>query len=215
MAIRFQARLGAIDIAGDDYHGALGIHPAVVRRDHEADSSSFKPSEQRGRGVRFHRWYEEKDAATLYLGGERSSIRHRIYEKGKEQKDPLHLSWHRWEVMFRRTDKTQLALELLKPTSWRSAWLGSCDYLRAKFNESGARFVSKIEDVRLDAQEKAARVLLQLERQYGGVIYHLVRVLGSEGFVGLLERNPGDSGFEVLTSEDVPGIMNHLEVLKR
>lgn len=208
-------RLGAIDIAGDDFHGQLGIHPSQVRRAHYRNDRAFMPGHLvKGQAPRFHKWYETPEGSTLYLGGQRSSIRHRVYEKGKEQKDQLHLSWHRWEVMYRRTDKASLQLELLLPSRWASAWLGSCKWLQRKFKETGAQFVNKTEKARREAQEKAARTVVQLEKQYGGVISHLVRILGAEELLALLERLSLDSDLSDLTSEDSEEIIKLISELK-
>ena len=74
MAVRLQARLGAIDIAGDDQQGLLGIHPSQVRRAHDRNDRAFMPGHlSKGQAPRFYKWYEGQDkSCTLYLGGQRS-----------------------------------------------------------------------------------------------------------------------------------------------
>ena len=119
--------------------------------------------------------------------------------------------------MFRRTDKTGLELNLLLPGNWAKAWLGSCKWLQAKFKQTGARFVIKTEKAQRDAQEKAARAILQIEKQYGGVISHLHRIMGLEGLLELVERCSNDDELAGLTAEDserIEAIVSRLKLEK-
>jgi DNA relaxase NicK len=215
---RFQARLGAFDLAGDDYTGLLGFQPCLVRAEYYKAPVKFCPGHRIGHGSvppRFRKWIDSETGTTLYLGGEKSSIGHRVYEKGKQLGDKARPDWHRWEVMFRRMGgKTELNLGLLYPGNWASAWLGSCNHLATKFDQSGLRFTMNVEQARRGSQEIAARSLLTLEKQWGGAIDHLAQAFGSEALIELIRRKVETSPLSELDSSDIASILELRESLR-
>lgn len=218
LARRLKARLGAFDLAGDDYTGLLGFQPYTVRVKYMMAPYKFCPGHRVGQGSvppKFRKWIDSDTGTTLYLGSDKSAISHRIYEKGKQLGDKKYPDWNRWEVMFRRIGgKTELNLGLLYPGKWRAAWLGSCHHLAVKFNENGLRCIMNVEQARRGSQEIAARALLTLEHQWGGAIDRLMPVFGSEALIQLIRRKVETSPLSGLDSSDAADILELRSVLR-
>ena len=60
----------------------------------------------------------------------------------------------------------------------------------------------------------AAKALLTLKQQWGGMIGHLARLFGSEELVGLITRNDQASPLVDLSSRDCSSILEKLEALR-
>lgn len=218
-AQKYGARLGGIDIAGDDLTGEL-LNFRAIFDDFNEKPESFWPIGRRNDGPPDAEVDSSTGAtggATLYVGSKTASIRLRIYEKGREKADtsegrkwPL---WVRFESCFRRTQCVELDLNLIHPDFWCEALLGSSQYLSELLEIKGYRFMHPIPpNPFAEPLEKAAKGIYAMRRTWGGYISHYRRIMGDKAFLDALERDT-DNALEHLTPGHLPGIKQHLRAL--
>ena len=221
-ACKYPVRIGRVDLALDDFAGNVFNVPQI-RSDFQANPACFLPSHRVKSGgsvLPTHEWYESDSGRTIYIGSRASTTRGVVYEKGRQLKAEGKLdgiknpAWVRWETRFTRNKLVELEPHLLHPDYWLNAALGSSDYLSKLLERKGSRFTMRVDRAIEEPREIAARGLLTLKLQYGGMIGHLIRLFGSEGFQGLVERNDQDSPLVDLSPRDVPYILEKLKALR-
>jgi hypothetical protein len=217
-ATKFDGRVGRIDIAADDKNG-LAFDVFKIRDDHKENPRSFCPVYKIGHGGRLPKtlWIEG-EGATFYLGKSSSQLMHKVYQKGIQLSDTVEGKafprWDRWEVQFQRSNSSSLHRDILLPSSWVPAFIGSSNYIMERTDQVGARFsYPKIDPIH-EPREVAARAIKALSEQWGGCIREMVRVLGLDAFMGAVERSTSNLVFSDLTRYDADAILEMLASLR-
>jgi hypothetical protein len=223
-ACKYEARLNRVDLAADDY---LGNHfcPRKVLKDWVKKAYRFLPGHRAGRGshkpVRDRAGVPETGETAYINRTPDSSIMLRIYDKGLERREKGDLisyhkfpRWVRWETSFKRQKGTVIDYQVLHPDYWVVCMLGSSQYFADIFKKKGLRVIWRLEKAVDEPLERAAKLLLTLERQYGGGIGHAVRVLGLEGFFSQVCRQDSGSYMAHLTHYDSEAVLDKLHDLR-
>lgn len=220
MACKYQARIGHVDLAADDFEGQY-FCPHKVRRVVEESPYDLIPTH---RANRAHKptleWMESPTGCTCYVGSKQSIVRLRVYQKGRQLHDTRegreHPAWVRWESIFKRKTGYELEAAILHPDYWLQYLLGSSKYLAAIWNENGLVATWKPETAIMEPREIAAKGLLTMKEQWGGMIYHYRRLMGSEAFLDWVERTASPTcPLAELMQHDVPYILEIAEEMQR
>lgn len=219
-ACKYAFRLNRVDAAVDDLSGSV-FDVFGIDEDFRRDRRAFLPV-HRSSGIEPDRGWEDKDnGVTLYINRD-SSIGHCIYQKGLQMSKVLRRSegfrnprWVRWEVRFRRKRQDlELEPQLLHPDYLAEAAAGSCKYLANLIKRKGAKFTMWHHKPKEESQETAAKAILWLLTQGGGVIGHLWRLFGPVEALKLISRRDEDSPLANLQRSDIPAILERLQVLQ-
>ncbi len=216
-ARRFAGRIGRIDIAADDKNG-LVFDVFKIRKDYLENPRNFCPIYKMSAGGRLPKptWIES-EGATFYLGKSSGPLMHRVYQKGIQLADTIEGKafprWVRWEVQFQRS-KSNLHLELLLPSSWVPAFIGSSNYIIERTDQVGARFSDVKAEPLDEPREVAAKGMKAFSDQWGGWVRELVRIHGVEAFLGAIERPSSNPVLSDLTHYDSKSILSMLAVLR-
>lgn len=212
-----KARLGRLDLALDDLGGKLfSVDGADAQ--YKLDPSSFLPEHRLGSPRPARKRIDSDDGSTLYVGARTASVRHTVYEKGRQLAHKIqgkrYPDWVRWEVCFKRAKGAELDPLLLHPDYWASFAVGSSKYLAQLWDRNGCRATWSPGNVFEEPQEKLAKALLTLRRQYGAVFHHLRRLMPLETILDTLAREPKEPcGLEGLRLRDIPAVFEKLQEL--
>lgn len=217
-ACKYNARVRHVDLAADDYLGVV-FCPHKVRKMVESKPYDLIPVHRKKRGCKpTLEWFESPTGCTAYVGSKASVVRLRVYQKGGQLHDTVKgkkfPSWVRWESIFKRKAGHELDYAILHPDYWVKYLLGSSKYLADLWQDNGLKATWQPDTCISEPREIAAKALLIIKKQWGGVLWHLKRLMGSEAFFDAVLRESGGPLAD-LHDWDMPYVLEMLAQLQQ